>query len=451
MRQLVARTAAATGYRIRWAIFAFLFAFGFLGYVQRTGVAIAAERMVPELGLTQVELGWLLNAFLIGYTVFQLPSAVLGQWFGARRTLAVIGLVTIAAASSTALAPAGRAGLVVFAFMLLARFGLGIAQSALYPVASGTIESWFPVRRWGVAQGLLVTGLWLGAACTPPLIAWLMGHWGWRFALIASSVPSLLAVILWYRYARDRPAEHRSVGDRELAELKDNPSTIDAHIGFREVLHLLLDRRIALLTSSYFLMNYVFYLVTFWCFLYLVQERHFTLLEGGGLASLPFLAAAIAAGVGGQICDWLCTRYGARVGLRVLPVVALPAAAAFLLLTGFAASDYLAVAALCFAFAGTELTEGTYWTATMRTAPTEVMASTAVLNTGGNLGGVVATPTIAWLSAGHHWTSVFVLGASLSVLASILWFFIDIDPVEQHTSPARSADATNEPHSNTPT
>ena len=423
-----------TGYRVRWAIFAFLFGFGFLGYVQRTGVAIAAERMVPELGLTQVEFGWLLNAFLISYTIFQLPGAVLGQWFGARRTLAVIGCVTVAAASSMALAPAGRADLTVFVFMLLARFVLGAAQSALYPVASGTIQSWFPVRKWGVAQGLLVTGLWLGAACTPPLIAWLMGHWGWRFALIASSVPSLVAVVFWYGHARDRPGEHRSVGERELGELTKNPPIIDAHVGLREVLHLLLDRRIALLTSSYFLMNYVFYLVTFWCFLYLVQERHFSLLEGGGLASLPFLAAAIAAGAGGQLCDWLCTRYGARVGLRVLPVVALPAAAAFLVLTGFAASDYLAVAALCLAFAGTELTEGTFWTAAMRSAPAEVMASTAVLNTGGNLGGVVATPTIAWLSAGHHWTSVFVLGASLSVLAAALWFFIDIGPIEQHTA-----------------
>ncbi len=428
------QVSVLAGYRVRWAIFAFLFGFGFLGYVQRTGVAIAAERMVPELGLTQVEFGWLLNAFLISYTIFQLPGAVLGQWFGARRTLAVIGFVTVAAASSMALAPAGRADLMVFVLMLLARFVLGTAQSALYPVASGTIEGWFPVRRWGLAQGLLVTGLWLGAACTPPLIAWLMGHWGWRFALIASSVPSLVAVIFWYRYARDRPAEHRSVEERELAELTENPPTIDAHVGLREVLHLLQDRRIALLTSSYFLMNYVFYLVTFWCFLYLVQERHFTLLEGGGLASLPFLAAAIAAGAGGQLCDRLCTRYGARVGLRVLPVLALPAAAAFLVLTGFAANDYLAVAALCMAFAGTELTEGAFWTAAMRSAPAEVMASTAVLNTGGNLGGVVATPTIAWLSAGHHWTTVFVLGASLSVLAAVLWFFIDIDPIEQHTA-----------------
>jgi sugar phosphate permease len=58
------------------------------------------------------------------------------------------------------------------------------------------------------------------------------------------------------------------------------------------------------------------------------------------------------------------------------------------------------------------------------------MASTAVLNTGGNLGGVVATPTIALLSAGHHWTSIFVLGAVLSLLAALLWLAIDAESAE---------------------
>jgi MFS family permease len=187
---------------------------------------------------------------------------------------------------------------------------------------------------------------------------------------------------------------------------------------------------VALLTLSYFLMNYVFYLVTFWCFIYLVDERHFTLLEGGGMASLPFIAAAIAAAVGGRLCDSLCSRYGVRTGMRVIPVAALPIAAIFLVLTGVVDSSYLAVAALSLAFAFTELTEGPYWAATMRAAPTEVMASTAVLNTGGNLGGVVATPTIAMLSAGHHWTAIFGLGAVLSVLAAGLWFFFDIDAPE---------------------
>jgi sugar phosphate permease len=49
-----------------------------------------------------------------------------------------------------------------------------------------------------------------------------------------------------------------------------------------------------------------------------------------------------------------------------------------------------------------------------------------VLNTGGNLGGVVATPAIAALSANHQWQAIFALGAATSLGAAALWFWVDV-------------------------
>jgi len=64
----------------------------------------------------------------------------------------------------------------------------------------------------------------------------------------------------------------------------------------------------------------------------------------------------------------------------------------------------------------------------MRAAPRRVMPATALLNTGGNLGGVVATPTIAALSEAHRWSSIFALGAMLAVLASLVMLLINVEP-----------------------
>jgi len=47
------------------------------------------------------------------------------------------------------------------------------------------------------------------------------------------------------------------------------------------------NRDVLALTGSYVCMNYVYYLLANWCFLYLLQERHFTVLESGWLASTP--------------------------------------------------------------------------------------------------------------------------------------------------------------------
>ncbi|MGH8130139.1 MAG: MFS transporter [Steroidobacteraceae bacterium] len=415
-------------FRFRSLVFAMLFAFAFTGYVQRTSVGIAAERMMPELGLTQVQIGWLFTAFLLTYSVLQLPGALLGQKFGARLVLAAIGLTTVVASVLTAAAPMIAAASVMFTTLLLARSLLGVAQGGLFPVAAGTIRLWFPVGAWCSMQGLIVTGLWLGAATTTPLVAWLMQAYGWQMALVITSVPSLLLVVLWYAFARDLPVEHPAVSTAELAELQANPPYVaGAPLTVRRVVRVLADPQILRITASYFIMNYVFYLVTFWSFLYLVQERKLSVLESGWLASLPFVVAGAASAAGGKFADMLRARWGDRIGLRILPLFALPCAALFLFLTVWTANPYWGVAALCLGFACVEVTEGSFWGATMRLAPSDTMAATAVLNTGGNLGGVVATPIIAALSASQGgWGVVFATGAATAVAAATLWLTIDV-------------------------
>ncbi|HEY7752502.1 MAG TPA: MFS transporter, partial [Steroidobacteraceae bacterium] len=194
---------------------------------------------------------------------------------------------------------------------------------------------------------------------------------------------------------------------------------------WKRVLGVLSDPQILLITLSYTIMNYVFYLVMFWSFLYLVQERKLSVLESGWLAALPFLVAGIASATGGRIADTLRAYFGDRVGMRIIPLVALPLAALFLYLTVSLDNAYWAVAALCMGFACVELNEGPFWGAAMRLQPSDTMAATAVLNTGGNLGGLVATPIIAALSAGQNWRLVFATGAVTSIVAALLWLFID--------------------------
>ena len=68
-------------------------------------------------------------------------------------------------------------------------------------------------------------------------------------------------------------------------------SEINARLSLRELLAILRDRNVLLLALSYLAMNYVFYLLANWCFLYLVQQRGFSVLEGGWLAVAPPVTA----------------------------------------------------------------------------------------------------------------------------------------------------------------
>jgi ACS family glucarate transporter-like MFS transporter len=158
-----------------------------------------------------------------------------------------------------------------------------------------------------------------------------------------------------------------------------------------------------------------------------VQERKFSVLESGWLASTPPLAAALGAGVGGLITGSLCNRFGERWGYRLLPLVAMPIAGALLLVSVDAANPYWAVAGLAVCFAAVELNEGAYWGAAMTVGRGDTMAVSGVMNTGGNLGGIIGIPIVAYLSGEHLWRAAFVLGAGFAVASAVAWLGIAVD------------------------
>ena len=178
---------------------------------------------------------------------------------------------------------------------------------------------------------------------------------------------------------------------------------------------------------SYLCMNYSFYLLSNWVFLYLVHERNFSALESRWLAMAPPLAAAVGAGIGGMITAVLCTRFGDRWGYRLVPLCALPFAGALLLLSVSASNPYWAVVGLSVCFAAVELNEGAYWGAAMTVGKGDTMAVSGIMNTGGNLGGIIGIPIVGFLSEHHLWRTAFVVGAGFAVASAVAWLGIEVE------------------------
>jgi ACS family glucarate transporter-like MFS transporter len=412
--------------RVRWKIFTLLFSFGLMAYVQQRSLAVASYQMMPSLNLSQMQIGWLEWAFLLGYAALQFPGGVLGQRLGARTTYVLIGLLSFICTVTTPLAPVVLTGTALFAVLLGVQLLLGLAQSPIFPVTAGMVEAWFKPDQWSLVQGLLSLGLGLGAAVAPPAIAWLMSSFGWQRALAWTTLPALLLTAVWAWYARNTPAEHRAVSPAELSELGPRAANnADCSISWRRLSALLKSRDLLALTVSYGCMNYVYYLLGNWCFLYLVQERHFTVLEGGWLAATPPLASALGAGIGGKLGSVFSVRYGTRRGLHIIPFISLPSAGMLLLVAVHAANAYFAVGALALCFAFVELNEGPYWAAVMHVARGDTMSASGLLNTGGNIGGLIATPIVAYLSGQHSWTAAFVVGSGFAFASAAAWLLVD--------------------------
>src|SRR6478735_7924053 len=131
-----AALASAHPTGVRWRIVALLAGFSLVSYALRTNISIAAALMRTDLHLTQVQLGRIFTAFLLGYALFQAPAGALGDRFGPRAVLTVAAAIWGIATVLTGALPGaigGAAG--TMAVLVGVRFVLGAAEAATYPVA----------------------------------------------------------------------------------------------------------------------------------------------------------------------------------------------------------------------------------------------------------------------------------------------------------------------------
>jgi MFS transporter, ACS family, glucarate transporter len=411
--------------RIRWWIFAFTLAFAALSYIQRLSVQDLAGTVMPALHLSQLQIGWLATAFTTVYALSQIPGGIFCQRFGARWTLIDVGILGFVATLAFPLATMLSAGTVLFGSLLLAQALLGISQGPLFSAATAVVESWLPSKRWAMGGGLQAAAMNIGGAVTPVLVGLLSTSFGWKGALLWIALPVLLLTVAWGWYARDTPREHPAVTPEELAELGRGAAQTARSPTVRRLLRLLSDRNVLLLTLAYLCMNYAYYLLSFWSYLYLVQVRHFSGIEGGLVGAVPWIGAGLGAAAGGFITDGLAARFGVRWGYRLVPLVTLPIAGLLLLVTLRVATPYAAVAALTVAFFMIEITEGAFGAAIMNVARADVAAAWGVMNTGGNAGGIIAQPLVGFLTNGGAWGGAFITGTVFALVAAGLWLWID--------------------------
>jgi ACS family glucarate transporter-like MFS transporter len=337
------------------------------------------------------------------------------------------GILTLATGLVPGTSLASTAG--ILGTLIGLRFLIGVTQAPLFPVfGGGTIESWFPVSGWALPNGLTSTGLTLGAAATAPLVAWLMEELGWRASFMVTAPMAFLIAGVWWWYARDDPADHPRVGKLELDLIvSDRPSPEQAVDGTGAWKRVLKNRDILLLAASYFCMNYVFYIFFNWFFIYLVDVRHFEILEGGFFAAAPWMVGAVAATVGGLWCDRLCKRIGPRWGYRIPGIVGLSLVAGLLFLGAIARDPHLAVVLLSLSFGCTQLTEGSYWAASISVSGKHASAAAGVLNTGGNVVGGIGALLVPITAEAFGWVPALATGSVFAVLGAGLWLLVRAD------------------------
>lgn len=414
----------------RWIVLAVIIFASFVAYVLRTNFNIISATMIDDLGMNEYQLGQVFAAFAAGYAIFQFPGGIFGDKVGPRFAIIAIAIAWSLLTVVTAVIPGTdvwSVGTIVMA-LIVTRFLVGAVHAPFFPVTiGGTIEQWFPVKQWGLPNGLSSTGLTLGAAATAPLVVWLMESYGWRGALWITAPAGLLAALAYHSLVTNDPADHPRITTEELEFIRSDRPPAEAPIEKGSWKFALRDRNILLIAISYFCMNYVFYLFFNWFFFYLVDVREFSASDAGIFTAAQWILGAVGATVGGFACDMLVRKLGIRRGTRYQTMLALILSGVFLYVGAMSDNVMITVVMLCCSFGFTQLTEAPMWVATMGVAGRHSQVATGVLNTGGNIPGVVGGLMVPAIAGWLGWPAAIASGSVFAFVGAMLWFFIRAD------------------------
>ncbi|MBB5687755.1 MFS transporter [Sphingobium boeckii] len=419
----VAVSPRAKGFgNVRWMVVFWMFIVAAVSYLDRNNISIAAAAIQEEFGLSNVQLGGVFSAFVMGYALTQPIAGRIADRFGPYRVIAfgIIwwSLFTVA----TALVPSG------FPFSLTAliavRFLLGIGEAVIFPASNRLVANWIPAGERGLANGIIFAGVGIGAGIAPPLIIFIMVTYGWQWAFHASALIGLVVLAIWLLLIRDRPRDHPLMTQAELS-LIENGMTAAARGKPATWSMIIRQKSVGFLAASYFAFGYVAYIFFTWFFLYLSKVRGLDLKASAIYGMLPFIAMALASPLGGWISDRLAPRYGERKGRCWTAAASLALAAIFVAAATQVDSAEVAVLFLAGGAGSLYLSQSAYWTLSANLGGNSAGSVSGFMNMCNQIAGILTASLTPFLADRYGWTPSFLLAAAICLCGAGAWLMID--------------------------
>jgi len=412
--------------RLRWLLIFWMFLMSAVAYLDRVNISIAGQAIQKDFGLTDVQLGWVFSAFVIGYALFQVPGGRLADRYGARLVISVGVIWWGAFTTLTALVPTGLGISVVL--LIAMRFLLGLGEAVVYPSSNRLVSTWIPSSERGLANGLIFAGVGAGAGVTPPIIIFILYRWGWQWSFYVSALIGLAAGAVWFLIARDMPREHPLASKKEIDHIEAGlpPATKEAHVALPWSA-ILTSRNVLAITFSYFAYGYVAYIFFTWFFIYLSRVRGLDLKSSALYSMLPFMAMACAAPLGGWVADRITRRHGKRAGRCGVALFGLSLAAVFLAVATQVESARVASIVLAGGAGALYLAQSAFWAVTADIAGKSAGTVSGLMNMGAQVGGAVTASLTPWIADRFGWTPSFLVAAGLCLAGSLAWLLVNPD------------------------
>lgn len=429
--------------RARYGVMAFLLALAFLTYFDRFCITQAEGAIKADLGISDVEMGWVMGAFWLAYALFELPSGWMGDRFGARSTLARI---VLAWSLFTALSGSATGFTSLFAL----RFLFGVGEAGAFPNMARIQSRWLPIASRPTAGGLLWLAARWGGAFSPLIVLWMMrgldspafrsalaavpglGRFGdaaaWRLAFWASGLVGVVWVVGFWLWFRDHPADHRSVNAAELALItRGAPPEVKGHGMPRAAWRRLLTCRSLWAMGVFYLCgSFGWSFFASWMPKFFQDVQRVPYERSPVMSAAPLFVGGLACLAGGVLTKWLVRRTGRkRLGRAALPMFGAAVAAAGMFCVPLCRTPLQATVFLCVVSAAYDLGQASNWATIVDVGGRYAGASAGLINTVGNLGNAFQPVIGATIFTAVGWDALFGVYAAAFLVAATMWLLID--------------------------
>jgi ACS family tartrate transporter-like MFS transporter len=391
-----------------------------MNFLDRVNVGFAALAMNEDLGFSPSVFGAGAGIFFIGYILFEIPSNLALQRFGARIWIAriMISWGLISAAMALVTGPTS---------FYLVRFLLGVAEAGFFPGVILYLTYCFPARERARIVSLFMAAIPLANVIGAPLSGALLGLdglgglKGWQWMFILEGLPAVVLGLITLAFLDDKPAEAKWLSQDErqalTAELEAEAEATKK-VGYQGLFEALTRPRVLVLGILYFCFVIGLYGIGFWMPQVIETFGH-TPLQIGFLTAVPYLFAAVAMVLWGRHSD----RTGERTWHVALPLFLAASAFAWSSVSGPLVPTMIA---LTLASIGIYCAIGTFWSfPTAILTGTGAAAGIALVNSMGNLGGLVGPALIGVLKqqTDDFTASLLFLAGSLALAGAIALLF----------------------------
>ncbi|GAB5100703.1 MFS transporter [Caballeronia sp. HLA56] len=315
-----------------------------VAYLDRINVGFAKLQMQDALGFSDAVYGLGAGIFFIGYFLFEVPSNLLLQRIGARKTITRIMVLwgITGCAMAMVSSPTAFYGL---------RFLLGVFEAGFFPGVVYYLSQWFPRHRRGQILGLFMTGFPIAGAIGGPVSGWAMsrlggvaGLAGWQWLYIVEAAPAvLLGIVTWFTLSDDiARAKWLTEPERDALRHALRVEGSDAepkHTG--QLRQVVTDPKVYLMSFAYFTFICGTYALSFWLPTVLKSAGATSVERIGWLSAIPYGIAAVGMVLICRNSDRLLERrwhgalaaFAGAIALSLLPLMAHDLTATIVLLT----------------------------------------------------------------------------------------------------------------------